>query len=95
MTDLLQTTLRPADDVLFQEVSGEVVILDLKSECYFGLDEVGTRIWQLLEEGRNGREIHHQLLQEFEVGTEQLERDLVTHLTELIDKGLLEVAEPT
>ena len=39
-------------DVLFQEVAGETVLLDLNSESYFGLDEVGTRIWTLLNEGR-------------------------------------------
>ncbi|MBT6125779.1 MAG: PqqD family protein, partial [Halieaceae bacterium] len=40
-------TLSP--DVISQEVSGETVLLDLNSEHYFGLDEVGTRIWQLID----------------------------------------------
>ena len=47
--DLNQTiTLSP--EVISQEVSGETVLLDLQSENYFGLDEVGTRIWQLINE---------------------------------------------
>lgn len=37
-------------EVLFQEVSGEIVLLDLASESYFGLDEIGARIWALLNE---------------------------------------------
>jgi len=37
--------------MLFQEVSGENVILDLASESYFGLDVIGTREWSLLEAG--------------------------------------------
>jgi hypothetical protein len=43
-----QITVSP--EVLFQEVGGEAVLLDLKSESYFGLDDVGMRIWQLLQE---------------------------------------------
>jgi hypothetical protein len=37
-------------DVLSQEVHGETVLLDLAGETYFGLNEVGTRIWQLLKQ---------------------------------------------
>ena len=45
-----------SEDVLFQEVGGETVLLDLASEQYFGLDAVGTRIWQLLGEGADREE---------------------------------------
>ncbi len=41
---------RISPDVLFRELAGEAVLLDLKSQRYFGLGEVGTRIWQLLDE---------------------------------------------
>ena len=44
-------TFQLSPDVLFQEVSGEMVLLDLNSEQYFGLDEIGARIWSLLESG--------------------------------------------
>jgi hypothetical protein len=35
-------------DVLVRELQGELVLLNLKSETYFGLDEVGTRMWSVL-----------------------------------------------
>jgi hypothetical protein len=38
-----------SEEVLSQEVNGETVLLDLEGESYFGLNEVGTRIWQLLK----------------------------------------------
>ena len=38
-----------SSEALFQDISGEGVILDLKSSSYFGLDEVGVRLWQLLQ----------------------------------------------
>ena len=46
-----EQTLSVSTEVIAQEVSGETVLLDLKSEQYFSLDVVGTRIWQLLNEG--------------------------------------------
>ena len=77
-------------DVLFQEVSGETVLLDLASEQYFGLDEVGTRIWALLNEGRSVGEMVETLLGEYAVGREQLEADVRELLGALMDAGLIE-----
>ena len=77
-------------DVLFQEVSGETVLLDLNSEAYFGLDEVGTRIWTLLNEGKTAVEMVDVLLEEYEVERETLEGDVRDLLTALIEAGLIE-----
>jgi hypothetical protein len=77
-------------DVLFQEVSGETVLLDLASESYFGLDEVGTRIWTLLNEDKTAVEMVDVLLEEYEVERETLEGDVRDLLTALIEAGLLE-----
>ena len=51
----MNSGIRISDNVLSQEVAGETVLLDLASESYFGLDEVGTRVWQMLKQGM-GRE---------------------------------------
>ena len=77
-------------DVLFQEVGGETVLLDLDSEQYFGLDEVGTRIWALLGEGRCLDDIVATLLDEYDVEREQLSADVQELLTALLDAGLIE-----
>jgi hypothetical protein len=71
-----------SDEALSQEVNGETVILDLKSESYFGLDEVGTRIWQLLQENGDMQKTFDVMLDEFDVDAEQLEQDM----NELLDK---------
>ena len=39
--------LKPSPQILFQKLGNEAVILHLQSEEYFGLDEVGTRIWEV------------------------------------------------
>ena len=77
-------------DVLFQEVAGETVLLDLGSEAYFGLDEVGTRIWSLLNDGRNSAEMVAALLEEYDVEREVLEQDVQDLLASLVEAGLVE-----
>lgn len=76
---------------LFQEVSGEMVILDLTTESYFGLDEIGSRIWSLLESGKSLEETNKILLEEYEVEPSQLMSDIKDLLDELVAKGLVEI----
>jgi hypothetical protein len=64
MNPTLSQQVIPADDVLFQEVGSECVLLKLASESYFGLDPIGTRIWTLLRENTPLQRIHDVLLQE-------------------------------
>ena len=78
-----------SEQVLFQEVSDEIVLLDLSSEKYFGLDEVGTRVWVLLNEGKSERQILELLVDEYEVDRETLEKDVAELLGQLIDAGLI------
>ena len=82
-----KVTISP--DVLFQEVSGEMVLLDLASESYFGLDAVGARIWALLESGASVGETLDTLLQEYEVERTTLEADLAELLEKLAGAGLI------
>ena len=80
-----------SSEVLFQEISGEIVLLDLASESYFGLDEIGARIWGLLGEDKNQGQILDVLLQEYEVDKKTLEGDLAELMGELLEAGLIGV----
>jgi hypothetical protein len=77
-------------DVLAQTVVGESVLLDLRSQKYFGLNEVGTRIWQLLQETGDIQAIRDRLLREYEVTPEKLEGDIEDLLGRLLQAGLIE-----
>ncbi len=86
----LADAVSPSPEVLFQEVGGEAVLLDLASESYFGLNDVGTRIWQLLQEdGSDLRRVHQRMLEEYDVEPARLEADLLQHLAELAAAGLV------
>ena len=85
----LNQTIALSPDVISQEVSGETVLLDLESENYFGLDEVGTRIWQLIKETNDLSSIYNTLLDEYEVSGERLQQDLTVLLSEIEGLGLI------
>ena len=89
-----ETRIARRDRVVWRELDGEAVLLDLESEAYFGLDEVGTRIWSLLEAERPLAEVHRLLLAEYEVGAEELWGDLVGLVGRLLAAGLVEAPPP-
>ena len=78
-----------SDEVLSQEVNGETVLLDLEGESYFGLNEVGTRIWQLLQDKPMDVQVLDTLSDEYDVSREQLEGDVSELLDKLAGAGLI------
>jgi hypothetical protein len=85
----LDVHIRLSRDAIAQEVSGETVILDLASESYFGLDEVGTRVWQLLRDHTSLRLVFDVMREEFAVEDSVLEGDLAALVESLVDAGLV------
>lgn len=81
----------PNDDVLFQEVGGEAVLLNLGSESYFGLNEVGTRVWMLLDKGNSLQDICEILCAEYDVTFEQMQSDLLSLVDEMAKASLVQV----
>ena len=82
-----------ADTVFAQEVDGEMVLLDMESENYFGLDEVGTAIWHAMQDKETLQEVLEALLEQYEVEEEVLKRDLLDFVGKLHESGLIEVKE--
>jgi hypothetical protein len=85
----LNQTIMLSPEVISQEVSGETVLLDLNSENYFGLDEVGTRIWQLVQQSATLQEVYDTLLAEYEVEPAVLLQDLDRLLADIQAAGLV------
>jgi len=87
----LDRALRIPDGVVFRELDGEAVVLNLDSGVYFGLDEVGTRIWLLAQEHRSLRRVWEMLQSEYDVQPSTLEQDLIRFIDQLAAKGLVSV----
>ncbi len=82
-----------SDAVFAQEVDGEMVLLDMNSENYFGLDEVGCAIWQAMQEHQSLQGVFDAMLHSYDVEAERLEKDLTTFVEQLREAGLIELQE--
>jgi coenzyme PQQ synthesis protein D (PqqD) len=66
-----------------------MILLQMESGIYYGLSDVGTRIWQLLGEGIDESELIARLLEEYDVPTDRLRADVARLLAELEAKKLV------
>ena len=89
----IASTVRIKDDVIFNDLQGEVVLLNLKTGIYFGLDPVGTRAWQLIQDHGSLGPVRDDMLGEYEVSAERLWEDLQDLVIRLADNGLVEVID--
>ena len=76
-------------NVMARQVGEETVILDVASGTYFGVDPVGTRIWELIGEDKTLAEIYEVMLKEYDVPREDLERDTINLIEHLLAKELI------
>ncbi len=89
--EFADTKVSVPSDVLISELEDESVILNLESGVYFGLDDVGTRMWKVLSESETVQGAYEKLLGEYDVVPETLERDLRDFIDKLSAQGLIEV----
>lgn len=87
----LDNSFTVSKDAIFRDLDGEAVILDLNSGTYFGLNAVGARIWQLVEQHGGLWPVFEDLCREFDTTPDVLERDLLALVTELEQARLGEV----
>ena len=71
-------------------MDGQIIVADMRSGPYFGLDGVGARVWELLGQRATRNGIIDRLLAEYEVPRDVLERDVESLLQDLLDRRLLE-----
>jgi hypothetical protein len=75
------------------DLAGETAILNLSDGVYYGLDAVGSHIWELLQNPTSVSSIRETILREYDVTPEECEEDLRALLRELLDHGLIEVCD--
>jgi hypothetical protein len=78
-------------DVVFRDLSGEAVLLNLATGSYYGLNEVGTRMWTLLAEHGSPDKVVQTLLEEYDVAESALRSDLDALIRDLESKGVIRV----
>lgn len=88
----MTNVLRVVDDVVWTDLDDEVVILKLDTGIYFGLNQVGARIWTLIAAGRRREEILQSLATQYNVSRDQIERDFDELISDLSNEGLIKTA---
>lgn len=82
--------IRVGDDVVFHDLDGEVVLLNLETGVYFGLDPVGSRVWGLIDGRRTADDIVAALTTEYDVDASTCTADVASFLAALRDNGLVD-----
>ena len=89
------TRVQIPEGIVHRNLAGELVLLNLNSGIYFGLDPVGTRIWHLLETGQTLSQVLSLLLEEYTVPEAQGRQDLERFIAQMREKGLIAIAHET
>jgi len=89
----LTARVRLAEDVLMQKVGDDAILLNLNTENYFALDEVGTRIIDTLQESDSVAQAVRKLVGIYEVDEGTLTKDAVRLVEECEQHGLLQITQ--
>ena len=92
--DLGTLSISRGVNCLATEVDGEVILLDLDSDIFIGLDEVGSSIWNLLETPATFSSLCQTLQKEYDVTETTCRADVLSFLSELLNDGLITI-KPT
>lgn len=79
-------------DQVSSDLAGEAVLLSLRTAQYYGLDQVGQRIWELVQQPTRVADVRDAIVREYEVDAGRCEQDVLNLLRQLATEGLIEIA---
>ena len=88
-----ETYIKRNNEVFASQIDDEVVMMNIQSGKYYGIDTIGSRIWDLINEKIQVQQVIDQLLEEYDVSEEQCKNDVLEFLDELNGNKLVEVLE--
>ena len=81
------------NDIIASKIDNETVMMDIDFENYYGLEEVGTRVWELLETQTSFDQLCEKLVCEFDVSIEQCETDVIPFILDLIEQKMINIQQ--
>ena len=87
----LETTIQRSQELLASNIGDEVVMMSIENSAYYGLDPVGSKIWEMISEPMRVSDLCEQLMERFDVSAEQCQADVLKFLNEMYDEGMLQV----
>jgi hypothetical protein len=89
MTLTDDSLLRRNPEMVFSNMDDEIVLMSVENSEYYGLDPVGSRIWELLVNSKKFSELITVLLEEYDVSPEECRRDMTAFLIDLAEKKII------
>jgi hypothetical protein len=80
--------------VVFRVLVSETVLLNIDTGQYHGMDETGSRFFEVLHESADLEAAVEVLLKEFSAPRERIRADLIGYCSDLVDRGLVELEGP-
>ncbi len=92
-TIVLDTVISQTEEIITSDMGGEIVMMSLENSAYYGLDTIGTRIWQLIEQPMAVSSVCDTLQTEFEVEPDHCRQDVLELLNHLHKEKLIRVIQ--
>ncbi len=83
------TIINQIEDIVDTDIDGETVMMSIQNGEYYGLDEIGSRIWALIKEPVRVSSLIDTLLERFDVDRETCEKDVLKFLNDLNEDRIL------
>lgn len=78
-------------DIVFNKLDDEIVMMSIKNAEYYGLDNIGSRIWEIIEKPTSLKQLLELLLNEFDVNEEKCKSDVIEFLVALEKKNIIKI----
>ena len=91
----LDSLVARGESLMSSDLDGETVMMSIESGKYYGLDDIGSRIWALVEQPLSVGNLCDTLMTEFEVDRETCQQHVLEFLEELRDESIVTIVEET
>ena len=89
----LQTTLSRNPEIIASEIDDEIVMMSIEAGNYYGLNAIGSALWNQLEQQDTIENIINLLVQKFDVDIDQCKNDTLSFIEDMVNKKTLLVVE--
>jgi len=79
-------------EIVHTDMDGEVVMMSIEQGAYYGVDSIGSRIWNMLEEQTSIGDLCSRLCQLYDVGAEQCQQDVIHFLEEMAEHQIIKIS---
>lgn len=88
---ILPKKIKISENVLFQEIDNEYVLLNMRTELYFGLNDIGAKVWQIISQEGTTDTLIEKIMADYEVSADTLKADISELLNELSNEQLISI----